>query len=178
MGKTANSLVSPRRQQLTPLPCGGPARLDPSLELKGDPPCSFPPWPRRAAGSDRFWLLELRVSRAFSRPVAAPAFRPWIPSSARGIDSGPRRFTEIVLNMTNMNGSRTIAGLRSDAGRRAPSAAPFIQGLGVIVGRVGIPGADAARLRPPDLGTGRVEGRTSYLLAEMRFGRSSSERTR
>src|SRR5208283_6060330 len=23
---------SPRRQQLTPLPCGGPARLDPSLE--------------------------------------------------------------------------------------------------------------------------------------------------
>ena len=35
-----------------------------------------------------------------------------------------------------------------------------------------------ARLRPPDLGTGRVEGRTSYLLAEMRFGRSSSERTR
>jgi len=34
------------------------------------------------------------------------------------------------------------------------------------------------RLRPPDLGTGRVEGRMSYLLAEMRFGRSSSERTR
>ncbi|MGC1718487.1 MAG: hypothetical protein WA746_05835, partial [Isosphaeraceae bacterium] len=32
MGKAANSLVSPRRQQLTPLPCGGPARLDPSLE--------------------------------------------------------------------------------------------------------------------------------------------------
>src|SRR5271157_5125161 len=43
---------------------------------QGDPPCSFPPWPpgpRRgwAAGSDRFWLLELRVSRTFldfSRP--------------------------------------------------------------------------------------------------------------
>ena len=32
VGKTANSLVYPRRQQLTPLPCGGPARLDPSLE--------------------------------------------------------------------------------------------------------------------------------------------------
>jgi hypothetical protein len=30
VGKTANSLVYPRRQQLTPLPCGGPARLDPS----------------------------------------------------------------------------------------------------------------------------------------------------
>ena len=34
VGKTANSLVSPRRQQLTPLPCGGPARLDPSLERR------------------------------------------------------------------------------------------------------------------------------------------------
>jgi len=33
-------------------------------------------------------------------------------------------------------------------------------------------------LRPPDLGTGRVEGRRSYLLAETGFGRSSSERTR
>ena len=32
MGKTANSLVSLRRQQLTPLPRGGPARLDASLE--------------------------------------------------------------------------------------------------------------------------------------------------
>ena len=32
--------------RLTPLPCGGPARLDPSLELnQGDPPCSSPPWP-------------------------------------------------------------------------------------------------------------------------------------
>jgi hypothetical protein len=25
-------------------------------------------------------------------------FRPWIPSSARGIDGDPRRFTEVVLN--------------------------------------------------------------------------------
>src|SRR5271157_4747888 len=34
--------------------------------LQGDPPCSFPPWPRRAAGSDRFWARELRVSQHFS----------------------------------------------------------------------------------------------------------------
>jgi len=34
VGKTANSFVYPRRQQLTPLPCGGPARLDPSLERR------------------------------------------------------------------------------------------------------------------------------------------------
>ena len=38
---------------------------------QGDPPCSFPPWPPSprqgwAAGSDRFWLCELRVSQHFS----------------------------------------------------------------------------------------------------------------
>ncbi len=37
---------------------------------QGDPRCSFPPWPPGprqgwTAGSDRFWLLELRVSRTF-----------------------------------------------------------------------------------------------------------------
>src|SRR5271166_998026 len=46
------------------------------------------------ARSDRFWLLELRVSQHFTGHL----FRPWIPSSARGIDGGPRRFTEVVLN--------------------------------------------------------------------------------
>jgi len=38
---------------------------------QGDPPCSFPAWPPGprqgwAAGSDRFWLCELRVSQHFS----------------------------------------------------------------------------------------------------------------
>src|SRR5271157_1028393 len=33
---------------------------------QGDPPCSFPPWPRMTASSDRFWLCELRVSQHFS----------------------------------------------------------------------------------------------------------------
>ena len=38
---------------------------------QGDPRCSFPPWPPGprqgwAAGSDRFWLLELRVLGLFS----------------------------------------------------------------------------------------------------------------
>jgi len=33
-------------------------------------------------------------------------------------------------------------------------------------------------LRPPDPGTGRVAGRTSYLLAETGFERSLSERAR
>jgi len=114
------------------------ARLDPSLELnQGDPPCSSPPWPRRAACSDCFWRRELRVSRHFSTfyepsvqamdtqlnalptlPVLARTvsggvnsaflnisqhftahlFSPWIPSSTLGIDSEPRRFTEVVLN--------------------------------------------------------------------------------
>ena len=49
--------------------------------------------------------------------------------------------------------------------------------IGEVTGRASWPRA-FRRLRPPDLGTGRVEGRTSYLVAEMRFGKSSSERTR
>ena len=47
-------------------PLRGPGPARPVLGTKGDPPCSFPPWPPGprqgwAAGSDRFWLLELRV---------------------------------------------------------------------------------------------------------------------
>jgi len=34
-------------------------------------------------------------------------FRPWIPSSARDIDGGPRRFTEVVLNEQWINGFST-----------------------------------------------------------------------
>src|SRR5271157_5245880 len=45
--------------------------------------------------SDRFWLLELRVSRTFLDRLRPQLFRPWIPSSARDTDGGPRRFTEI-----------------------------------------------------------------------------------
>ena len=33
---------------------------------QGDPPCQSPAWPRRVAGSDRFWLRELRDSQHFS----------------------------------------------------------------------------------------------------------------
>jgi hypothetical protein len=64
VGKTANSFVSPQPQQLTPLPCGGPGST-PAWN-QGDPRCEFPPGPRRAAGSDRFWLCELRESQHFS----------------------------------------------------------------------------------------------------------------
>ena len=41
------------------------------------------------------------LSSAFldiSQHFTGHLFRPWIPSSARGIDGGPRRFTEVVLN--------------------------------------------------------------------------------
>src|SRR5271157_1667778 len=41
---------------------------------QGDPSCQSPAWPRMAAGSDRFWLLELRVSRTFLdnlRPICS-----------------------------------------------------------------------------------------------------------
>jgi|GEM_PF-5197505 len=46
--------------------------------------------PFLAARTPRF----LDISRHFT----AHLFRPWIPSSARGIDGGPRRSTEVVLN--------------------------------------------------------------------------------
>jgi hypothetical protein len=48
---------------------------------QGDPPCSFPPWLRMAAGSDRFWLLELRVSRTFLYQLQPQLFRELIPKS-------------------------------------------------------------------------------------------------
>src|SRR5271157_442199 len=62
------------------------------------PPCSSQAWPCMAAGSDRFWLLELRVSRTFLDNLRLQLLRPWIPNSARGIDGRPRRSTEVVLN--------------------------------------------------------------------------------
>src|SRR5208337_5656826 len=43
--------------------------------------------------SDRFWLLELRVSRTFLDRLRPQLSGLWIPNSARGIDSGPRQFT-------------------------------------------------------------------------------------
>ncbi|MGD0042529.1 MAG: hypothetical protein ABSE84_19360, partial [Isosphaeraceae bacterium] len=37
---------------------------------------------------------NLNISQHFTVHL----FRPWIPSSARDIDGGPRRFAEVVLN--------------------------------------------------------------------------------
>src|SRR5271157_1669862 len=45
----------------------------------------------RCPRSGRFWLLELRVSQTFLGHLRLQLLRPWIPSSARGIDGGPRR---------------------------------------------------------------------------------------
>src|SRR5208283_2777397 len=53
-----------------PSPAGARPGSTPPL-TQGDPPCSSPAWPLGprqgwAAGSDRFWLCELRVSQHFS----------------------------------------------------------------------------------------------------------------
>ena len=74
-------------------------------------------WPRGRWGPTtlpgRFRLrdlegrLELRVSRTFLDQLRPQLFRPWIPSSARDIDGGPRRFTEVVLNEQWINGFST-----------------------------------------------------------------------
>ena len=55
---------------------------------QGGPPCESPAWPPGprqgwAAGSDRFWLLELRVSRTFLDQLRPQLFRSWIPNSMR-----------------------------------------------------------------------------------------------
>ncbi len=64
----------------------------------------------------------------------------------------------------------------------APGQQVYLNTRGVVLYRAGQYAEAvttlAKSLRPPDLGTGQVEGRTSYLLAEMRFGKSSSERTK
>ena len=78
-----------------PSPAGARPGSTPPLN-EGDPPCSFPPWPPGprqgwAAGSDRFWLLELRVSRTFLDQLRPQLFRPWIPNSARH-----RRWTRMI----------------------------------------------------------------------------------
>src|SRR5208282_2850789 len=61
---------------------------------QGGPPCSSPAWPPGprqgwAPGSNRFWLLELPVSRTFLDQLLPQLIKPRIPSSARGIDGGP-----------------------------------------------------------------------------------------
>jgi hypothetical protein len=55
------------------------------------------------------------VNSAFlnkSQHFTSHLFRPWMPSSARGIGGGPRRFTEVVLNAWGVKrgawGGRTV----------------------------------------------------------------------
>ena len=69
-------------------PLRGPGPLRPPPWNQGGPPCSSPaspPGPRQgwAAGSDRFWLLELRVSRTFLFQLRPQLFRKLILKSIR-----------------------------------------------------------------------------------------------
>src|SRR5208337_1181747 len=63
------------------------------------PRCSGHGYPTQRAAktscprSGRFRLFELRVSRTFLDQLRPQLLRPWIPSLARGIHGGPRRFT-------------------------------------------------------------------------------------
>jgi len=62
-------------------PAGTPQATGVERLRPRDRPCSFPPWPRMAAGSDRFWLLELRVFQTFLdnlRPICSgPGYQPF-----------------------------------------------------------------------------------------------------
>src|SRR5208283_886500 len=53
-----------------------------------------------------------------SRQCTAHLFSLWIPSSARGIDGGPRRFTEVVLNEQAL----PVASMKSSRSPDATSA--------------------------------------------------------
>ena len=70
--------------------------------------CSGPGYPTQRAAttscprSERFWLLELRASRTFLDKLRPQLFRPWRPGSARGIDGGLRRFTEVEVNFRRL----------------------------------------------------------------------------
>src|SRR5271157_3320618 len=71
---------------------------------QGGPPCSSPAWPPGprqgwATGSDRFRLLELRVSHTFLYFLRSICSGHGCPAG-RGIDGGPRRFIAIVLNVS------------------------------------------------------------------------------
>ncbi len=53
---------------------------------------SCPSWHKCQSGCLNSAFLNI------SQHFTAHLFRPWIPNSTRGIDSGPRQFTEVVLN--------------------------------------------------------------------------------
>ena len=83
VGKTANSLVSPRPQQLTPLPCGGPARPLPGT--KAIRRANFRLGHRAPGrGGRRAWTISGCLNSAFlniSQHFTVHLFRPWILSS-------------------------------------------------------------------------------------------------
>ena len=107
--------------------CGGPARLDPSLELnQGDPPCSSPPWPPGprqgwAACSDRFWLLELRVSQHFST---------FYEPSVQTMDAQLNALATLAVRARTVSGCLNSAFLRLERNRSAvgKTKAPLVAG--------------------------------------------------
>ena len=112
--------------RLTPLPCGGPARLDPSVELnQGDPPCSSPPWPPGprqgwAACSDRFWARELRVSQQIST-----FYEPSVQAMDTQLNARHRRWTPTSVMACGSVGrerSQRLGGQCS--GRRCDGSVP------------------------------------------------------
>src|SRR5208282_2919254 len=99
---------------------------------QGDPPClspAWPPGPRQgwAAGSDRFRLLELRVSRTFLDQLRPQLFRLWILNSRRCLHFCPRsgrfRLYEVRVSRTFLDFVRLICSVHGYPARRAARAA-------------------------------------------------------
>src|SRR5271166_5481184 len=66
-------------------------------------------------GSDRFWLLELRVSRTFLDQLQPQLFRPWIPNSRHCLHFCPRsgrfRLYELRVSRTFLDFLRLICSV-------------------------------------------------------------------
>jgi hypothetical protein len=122
VGKTANSLVYTTASTAHGIRPGSTTPLN-----QGGPPCQSPAWPRMAAGSDRFWLLELRVSRTFLDKLRPQLLTPWIPNSThcQHLLSRSDRFRllELRVSRTFLDKLRLICSVHGYPARRAASAA-------------------------------------------------------
>src|SRR5208337_2917111 len=90
---------------------------------QGGPPCSPPAWPRMATGSDRFWLLELRVSRTFldNLPLicSVHGYTTRRPANTSCPRSGRFRLRELRVSRTFLDNLRLICSVHGYPARRA-----------------------------------------------------------
>src|SRR5208337_4594986 len=99
---------------------------------QGGPPCSPPAWPPGprqgwATGSDRFWLLELRVSRTFLDNLriicSVHGYTTRRPANTSCPRSGRFRLRELRVSRHFLDNLRLICSVHGYPARRAASTA-------------------------------------------------------